>query len=110
MKNDLITVFIKEPNKEFNVKALPFKRLTSEFRKLLKSTAFFQYGVPYANLVAYFARKDERNAQFNVKFFGQPIYGTIIFTGCSVDGGEIRNVNAEDVKTINTLITAACVS
>ena len=106
MKNDLITVFIKEPNKEFTVKALPFKRLTPEFRKLLKSTSFFQYGVPYANLVAYFAYKENREP-FNVKFFGQPIYGTIIFTGCSLDGGEIRNVNANDVKTINNLI-AVC--
>ena len=106
MKNDLITVFIKEPNKEFTVKALPFKRLTPEFRKLLKSTSFFQYGIPYENLVAYFARKENREP-FNVKFFGQPIYGTIIFTGCSLDGGEIRDVTSNDVDVINKYLIKA---
>lgn len=100
------SVYIKEPDEEYKLKAIPFKRLTPEFRKILKSTSFFQYGIPYKNLIAYFACKDKQNAKLNVHLFGQPIYGAIIFTGCSVDGGEIRDVTAEDVKTINNYLLA----
>ena len=99
------TIFIKEPKKEFEVKAIEFKRLTPEFRKLLKSTAFFQYGIPNVNLIAYFAKKNESEAPFNVYLYGIPIYGTIIFTGCDLTGGEIRNVNGNDVKIINHFIS-----
>lgn len=97
-----VTVYKKEPGKNFELVSIPFKRLTPEFRKTLKSTSFFQYGVPYLNLVAYFARKDERSAKYNVSFYGQPIYGAIIFTGCDVTGGEIRDVTSEDVEIINS--------
>ena len=100
-------VYIKEPGEEYKLKAIPFKRLTPEFRKILKTTSFFQYGIPYKNLVAYFAQKDERSAKYNVALFGQPIYGPIIFTGCSVDGGEIRDVTLNDVDVINKYLIKA---
>ena len=102
-----VTVYIKQPGKKAELVSIPYKRLTPVFRKTLKTTSFFQYGMPYVNLIAYFARKDERNAPLNVYFYGQPIYGAIIFTGCNVTGEEIRDVTRDDVSLINTALGLA---
>lgn len=98
MENELITILIKEPNKTFKLCNVHKKTISTEIETILKNKAFFVYNVPYVNLIACYTMENFTKSLFNVYFLGQPIYGPLIFVGCSPDGGNIRNINEDDTE------------